>query len=88
MDSEGLSKLLEKAERWLELCVLLKFKVTHQIEAADAVFSVAMVLGDIDKARKVAEKGMEMAVIRFGEENIIVEDWRRRRDDPVLYMLG
>ena len=88
MDSEGLSKLLEKAERWLELCVLLKYKVTHQIEAADAVFSMAMMVGDVDKARKVAEKGMEMAVIRFGEENIIVEDWRRRKDDPELYMLG
>jgi hypothetical protein len=36
----------------------------------------------------VAENGMEMAVVRFGEKNIIVEDWRRRKDDPVLYMLG
>ena len=88
LDSEGLSKLLEKAERQLELCVLLKYKLTHQIEAADAVFSVTMMVGDVDKARKVAENGMEMAVIRFGEENRIVEDWRRRKDDPVLYMLG
>ena len=67
---------------------MLKYKVTHQIEAADAIFSVAMMVGDVDKASKVAEKGMEMAVIRFGEENRIVEDWRRRKDDPVLYMLG
>ena len=62
--------------------------MTHQIEAADAVFSVAMMVGDVDKAKKVAEKGMEMAVIRFGEENRIVKDWRRRKDGPVLYMLG
>ena len=62
MDSEGFSKLLEKAERWLELCVLLKYKVTHQIEAADAVFSMAMMVGDVDKARKVAEESVMQVI--------------------------
>ena len=88
LGDEQMLQLLAKAERWLELCLLLKYKVTHQIEAADAVFSLAMMVGQVDKAREVAEQGMEMAVIRFGEENIMVEDWKRRKDDPVLYMIG
>ena len=89
-DNEELLIKMSKAERWLELCVLLKYKVTHKIEAANAVFSMAMMVGQVEKAQQVAEQGLQLAIIRFGEENKnnVVEDWRRRNADPVLYMIG
>ena len=68
-DNEELLIKMSKAERWLELCVLLKYKVTHKIEAANAVFSMAMMVGQVEKAQQVAEQGLQLAIIRFGEEN-------------------
>ena len=39
--------MLDKAERWLHLCIRLKYKVTNQIEAADVLFNIAMMVGDV-----------------------------------------
>ena len=87
IDSQRLSKMVDKAERWLHLCIQLKYKVTHQIEAADALFNICMMVGDVDKASDVAEQGLKLAIIRFGEKNRIVDDWKRKSENPVLYMI-
>ena len=79
--------MLDKAERWLHLCIRLKYKVTNQIEAADVLFNIAMMVGDVEKASDVAEQGLKMAIIRFGEKNRIVDDWKRKSENPVLYMI-
>lgn len=86
-DTDEFSKLVIKAERWLHICAQLKYKVTHQIEAADYLFTITMMVGDVNRAKDVAEQGLKMSIIRFGEKNKIPEDWRRRLDNPVLYMI-
>ena len=88
VDHEQMFKLLEKAERWLKLSIQMKLKVTRQLDAADVLFKLAMMLGEVERAVKVAKQGEQMAVIGFGSKNKIVQDWTRRKDYPVLYMIG
>ena len=86
-DPENVLNLLNRAERLLELRTLLGFKFIHQLEAAAAVFNVAMLAGNMEKAKGVAEVGEQMALVRCGE-GPIVEDWRTKKTDPVVYLLG
>ena len=86
-DPENVLNLLNRAERLLELRTHLGFKFIHQLEAADAVFNVAMLAGDVEKAKSVAVLGEQMALVRCGEGQI-VKEWRRKKTDPVVYLLG
>jgi hypothetical protein len=65
----------------------LGFKFIHQLEAADAVFNIAILAGDVEKAKSVAVLGEQMAFVRGGKRPI-VEDWRRKETNHVVYMLG
>ena len=80
--------MLGKAERWLELVIKLKFKVSRQLEACDALFKVAMLLGKLDRAVEAAEIGSERACIGFGRNSKVVDDWEKRKNNPVIYMIG
>ena len=87
LELEDVFKMLNKAERLLELRIQLGFKFVHQLEAADAVFNLAMLAGEIEKAERVASMGEEMALVRCGDGRL-VEDWRRKKANPMIYMLG
>ena len=78
---------LGKAEQLLKLRIELGFKYVHQLEAADTVFTLAMLVGDVEKAQDVAVLGEEMAMVRWGEGKV-VEEWRKRKENPLLYLLG
>ena len=87
-DCEQLYKMLEEAQRWLDLSIQMKFKVTRQLEACDVLFKLAMILGDVERAVSVAEQGVQRAIIGFGMISMIEKDWTRRKSNPVLYMIG
>ena len=87
-EQEELYQMLGKAQRWLEVAIQLKFKVSRQLEACDALFKIAMLLGEFDRAVEAAEIGAGRAGIGFGENSKVVEDWERRKSNPVLYMIG
>ena len=78
---------LGKAEQLLKLRIKLGFKYVHQLEAAETVFTLSMIVGDIERAQGVAVLGEQMARIRCGEGRV-VEEWRKKKDNPLLYLLG
>ena len=80
-------EMLRRATELLDLRIKLQFKLIHQLEAAEAVFNFAMMKGDVEKAKDVAAKGEVMAKIRWGM-GIQTSQWKRRKEDPVLYIMG
>ena len=86
-DLEEVLKKLSKAERILNLRIQLGFKYIHQLDAAETMFTLAMLAGDVEKAKSVAVLGERMALVRCGEGKV-VEEWRRRKADTLLYLLG
>ena len=80
-------EMLRRATELLDLRMKLHFKLIHQLEAAEAVFNLAMIKGDVQKAKDVAAKGEVMAKIRWGM-GIQTSQWKRRKEDPILYIMG
>ena len=80
--------MLGKAQRWLDLTIQLKFKVSRQLEACDVLFKLAILLGDIGLAEGAAQVGLERAMVGFGKNSKILEDWEKRKSNPVVYMIG
>ena len=79
--------MLKKSERLMHLRATLGFKLVHQLEAAETTFHLAMLSGDISKAKTIAGLAENMAFIRCGNGKL-VEDWKKRKEDPILYLLG
>ena len=86
-DLDQILSKLNKAEQLLNLRIQLGFKYIHQLEAAETVFTLAMLAGEMERAKSVALKGEQMALVRCGAGRQ-VDEWRKRKEDPLLYLLS
>ncbi|XP_023330711.1 SET domain-containing protein 5 [Eurytemora carolleeae] len=86
--SEQMVEVLRKAERWFFLRKSLGYKLTHQLEAAEVVWHLAMLLGEDEIASNICREGNLLADIRFGADSQEVQIWREKESNPVKYLLG
>jgi len=80
-------ELLSRAERLLHIRVQLQFKLALQLDSLAVVWALALLAGQEDRARQVAEQGEATAIIRFGSEHAEVRLWKRRATDPMQAMM-
>ena len=80
-------EMIKKAERVSEIRSNLTFKLTHQLDNLERLFSLYMVAEDFEKAKVVAEVGEKLSITRYSEGKY-VEQWRSRRKDPLAYLIG
>ena len=85
--TEDGSGALARADRLLELRSHLGYKAVHQLEAVDAVFSLALLAGRLDRATAAAATAVQLATVREGEGET-VKMWRERSRDPVRAIMG
>ncbi|XP_023330710.1 SET domain-containing protein 5 isoform X2 [Eurytemora carolleeae] len=88
LSSEEISNVLRTAERWFFLRKMLGYKVIHQLEAAEVVWHLAMLLGQEQTALNISREGEVLAGIRYGKESIEVENWKEKRLNPVKSLIG
>lgn len=85
---DQLDGLLDQGERWLTRLGEMRYKVVHQLVAAEAVFHLAMVASQLDRAVGVAEKGAWLAMVRYGKDSKQYQQWISRKLNPIAYILG
>ena len=80
-------EMIEKAERVAEIRSSLTFKLVHQLDNLERLFSFCMVAEEFEKAKVVAEFGEILSTTRYNEGKYI-EEWRARKKDPFAYLIG
>ena len=80
-------EMIRKAEMVAEIRSSLTFKIVHQLDNLEKLFSLYMVAEEFEKAKAVAEFGEKLSETRYSEGKY-VEEWRSRKKDPLAYLIG
>ena len=80
-------EIIKKAERVADIRSSLCFKLAHQLDNLERLFSLYMVAEDYEKAKGIAEYGEKLSITRYSEGKY-VEQWRSRKKDPLAYLIG
>ena len=59
----------------------------HQLVAVETLFYLAMMAENTEKAVAVADKGVWLAKVRYGEDSKHWKEWKARKQDPVAYVM-
>ena len=80
-------EIIKKAERVSDIRSSLRFKLAHQLDILERLFSLYMVAEDYEKAKGIAEFGEKLSITRYSEGKY-VDQWRSRKKDPLAYLIG
>jgi len=87
-NTKNLNDLLKLSRRWLYLVQLLGNKVIHQLEVAEIVWHLALILGEEEDINFIASEGVKLSAIRYGSDSWQAKQWRMKLEDPLKYLMG